>query len=52
MRSPARIFAIALAYSAIVNNRPYAVVARSGSEAVELIVAQSGQYFDPEVVRK
>lgn len=45
----ARIFAVAHAYDAITNNRPYAV-ARTHSEALDLIVAQSGHSFDPQVV--
>jgi HD-GYP domain-containing protein (c-di-GMP phosphodiesterase class II) len=46
---PARIFALADAFDAIVNNRPYQQ-ARSDEEAFDEILRQSGSQFDPELV--
>ena len=45
----ARILAVADAYSALVMSRSYQAAA-SHEEALEIIVAGAGRYFDPSVV--
>ena len=46
---PARIVAVADAFDAITNDRPYRP-ARSIDEAVEIMVSQRGGQFDPEII--
>jgi diguanylate cyclase (GGDEF)-like protein len=46
----ARVFAIADAYEAMVNDRPYKI-RKSNQEALEEITAKSGSQFDPNIAK-
>ena len=46
---PARLFALADVYDALISNRPYRS-AWSKHDAVQYIESQSGAHFDPKIV--